>query len=238
MIGEKILIVDDELEICELIDSYLTKEGFQPVVANDGRSALAQVKAHSPSLVILDFNLPDIEGPDLCLEIRKQSNAPILFLSCRGDEIDKVISFSAGADDYITKPFMPAELIARIKANLRRYRMAKQNDESEVDDVIVAGDLKINAPLRKVFIKDVEVPLTAKEYDILYLLVDNPKRIFSADQLFNIVWKSSSVSGDSKTVSVHLSSLRKKLESGDVDYIINIRGIGYKFNHEIIEASK
>lgn len=236
MIGEKILIVDDEIEICELIESYLTKEGFAPLVANDGKTALETLKSNKPSLIILDFNLPDIEGPDLCLDIRKQTNAPILFLSCRADAIDKVISFSAGADDYITKPFMPAELIARIKANLRRYRMVKESQDTEDKDIITVGNLKINAPLRRVFINDTEIPLTAKEYDILFLLVDNPKRIFSADQLFNIVWKSSSVSGDSKTVSVHLSSLRKKLESGGVDYIINIRGIGYKFNHEIIEA--
>ena len=233
MVGEKILIIDDEREICELIDSYLIKEGFESLSASTGSEALEIAAEKKPSLIILDYNLPDIEGPDLCLELRKITNAPVLFLSCRSDEIDKVVSLSAGADDYITKPFMPAELVARIKANLRRCRLVSQDSAS--NEVMIVGGLEIDTDLRTVTYDGNLIPLTAKEFNILLLLAENPKRIFSAEQLFQIVWKSSAIGGDSKTVSVHISSLRKKLDVTGNDYIINIRSIGYKFNHVLLE---
>lgn len=234
MAGETILIIDDEKEICDLIESYLVKEGFASVAVATGAEGLAEVAEKKPALIILDYNLPDIEGPELCLEIRKITNAPVLFLSCRSDEIDKVISLSSGADDYITKPFMPAELIARIKANLRRCHLLSKDVEDDTSKEI-AG-LVIDPHLRTVHFEGELIPLTAKEYDILFLLAENPKRIYSADQLFQIVWKSGSVGGDSKTVSVHISSLRKKLDVTGRDYIVNIRSIGYKFNHTLLEA--
>lgn len=234
MAGETILIIDDEKEICDLIESYLVKEGFASVAVATGAEGLAEVAEKKPALIILDYNLPDIEGPELCLEIRKITNAPVLFLSCRSDEIDKVISLSSGADDYITKPFMPAELIARIKANLRRCHILSK-DVEEDNTKEIAG-LIIDPNLRTVHADGNLIPLTAKEYDIFILLAENPKRIYSADQLFQIVWKSGSVGGDSKTVSVHISSLRKKLEATGREYIINIRSIGYKFNHTLLEA--
>ncbi|MDO4544757.1 MAG: response regulator transcription factor [Bacillota bacterium] len=235
MAGEKILIIDDEREINDLIKSYVLKEGFVPICAYDGEEAMEAVAQEKPDLVILDFMLPDIEGPELCLNIRKMSDVPVLFLSCRAEEIDKIVSLSAGGDDYITKPFLPGELIARIKANLRRSRAGKE-DEHGAAESIQAGELMIDIQSRIVTVAGKTVKLTAKEFDILFLLAQNPKRIFSADQLFKIVWKTTSLNNDPKTVAVHISALRKKIEHPDGDkYIISIRGVGYKFNHKLLE---
>ena len=234
MANEKILIIDDEQHICDLVSSYLKKEGFVPLCAYDGLSAEEIVKTERPDLIILDFMLPDIEGPELCLRIRKYSNVPILFLSCRSEEIDKIVSLSSGADDYVTKPFLPGELIARIKANLRRAHFAPAA-YTETPSVIRAGKLVLDESTRSVFLNEIPIDLTAKEFDILLHLAKNPKRIFSADQLYKIVWQTTSFASDSKTVTVHISSIRKKLCSSNEDYIINIRSIGYQFNHRLLQ---
>lgn len=233
MAGEKILVIDDEHQICDLISSYLKKEEFIPLVAHDGKTACEIVEEESPDLIILDFMLPDVEGPELCLKIRKNSNVPVLFLSCRAEEIDKIVSLSSGADDYITKPFLPGELIARIKANLRRYHIQKEPVANE-SKVITAGALTIDSQLRIVQLSGKEIKLTAKEFDILLYLAEHPKRIFSADQLFKIIWQSASLTTDSKTVTVHISAIRKKLAASNEEYIVNIRRIGYQFNHKLI----
>ena len=235
MAGEKILIIDDEREINDLIKSYVLKEGFVPLCAYTGQEAMELVASGKPDLAILDFMLPDIEGPELCLNMRKVTNIPILFLSCRAEEIDKIVSLSAGGDDYITKPFLPGELIARIKANLRRSRTSSE-DQSGRSRTIQAGELTLDPELRTVTVGRKNVGLTAKEFDILLLLAENPKRIFSADQLFKIVWKTTSLGNDPKTVAVHISALRKKIEApdGETKYIISIRGVGYKFNHNLL----
>ncbi|MDO4745279.1 MAG: response regulator transcription factor [Bacillota bacterium] len=236
MAGEKILIIDDEKEINDLIKAYVTKEGFVPICAYNGKDAMTCITEDNPDLVILDFMLPDIEGPELCLDIRKKTNIPILFLSCRSEEIDKIVSLSAGGDDYITKPFLPGELIARIKANLRRSRSSQEELQLE-EKPIVAGEMIIDPQLRTVMVGNEAVNLTAKEFDILLMLAKNPKRIFSAEQLFKIVWKTTSINNDPKTVAVHISALRKKIETPNADerYIISIRGVGYKFNHMLLE---
>lgn len=235
MAGEKILIIDDEKEINDLIKSYVLKEGFVPLCAYNGKEAIDYINKENPDLVILDFMLPDIEGPELCLDIRKHTNIPILFLSCRSEEIDKIVSLSAGGDDYITKPFLPGELIARIKANLRRSRSGYE-EASVSEEIITAGRLTIDPQFRTVIVGEVPINLTVKEFDILLMLAQNPKRIFTAEQLFKIVWKTTSISNDPKTVAVHISALRKKIETPDSDekYIINIRGVGYKFNHNLL----
>ncbi|MBQ3322098.1 MAG: response regulator transcription factor [Firmicutes bacterium] len=235
MAGEKILIIDDEKKICELIHSYLLKEGFASSYVHTGTEAIESIKEDNPDLIILDFMLPDIDGPELCLDIRKITNVPVLFLSCRAGEMDKIVSLSSGGDDYITKPFLPGELIARIKANLRRSRVQEQPSEED-EEIINAGDLVIDPQLRTVTKAGEPVSLTAKEFDILLLLAQNPKRIFSAEQLFKIVWKTTNLNNDPKTVAVHISALRKKISSPDDEYIINIRNIGYKFNHKLLEA--
>lgn len=235
MAGEKVLIIDDEKQICDLIRSYLLKEGFTSAFAMTGAEALDAIDVEHPDLIILDFMLPDIEGPELCLEIRKKTDVPVLFLSCRAEEIDKIVSLSSGGDDYITKPFLPGELVARIKANLRRTRVQEHSKEAK-KDVIKAGILEIDPELRTVLREGEPLSLTAKEFDILLLLASNPKRIFSAEQLFKMIWNTTTLSNDPKTVAVHISALRKKIASPDEDYIINMRNIGYKFNHKKLEA--
>lgn len=237
MAGEKVLIIDDEKQICDLIRSYLIKEGFTSAYALTGEEGLEAIDTENPDLIILDFMLPDIEGPELCLEIRRKTNAPVLFLSCRSEEMDKIVSLSSGGDDYITKPFLPGELVARIKANLRRTRV-QESAKDESEEIIRAGILEIDPQFRTVKRDGKPLSLTAKEFDILLLLAKNPKRIFSAEQLFKIVWNTTTLDSDTKTVAVHISALRKKIDSPDEDYIINMRNIGYKFNHTKLEADQ
>jgi DNA-binding response OmpR family regulator len=236
MAGEKILIVDDEKPINDLIRSYLIKEGFMPFSAYSGKEALELIKTEKPNFIILDIMLPDIEGVDLCLEIRKTNNSPILFLSCKSEEIDKIIALSVGGDDYLTKPFLPGELIARIKAHLRRQKSAVANNAAP-DEILEFPGLVINMQTREVFSDGQSISLTAKEFDILQLFIQNPKRIFTADQIFELIWKTNSLDGDSRTVMVYISTLRKKLEKNadGSKYIVSIRGVGYKFNHKLME---
>lgn len=237
MSGEKILIIDDEKPINDLISSYLTKQGFKTISSLTGKDALEQVKAEKPDLIILDVMLPDIEGPDLCLQIRKHIDTPILFLSCKGEELDKIIAFSSGGDDYMTKPFFPGELVARVKAHLRRRNSIATPPQEERTNLYEFPGLTVNPDTREVLLEGQPISLTAKEFDILQLFIENPKRIFSADQIFELIWKTSSLQGDSRTVMVYISTLRKKLEAdpGNPKYILNIRGVGYKFNHNLTQ---
>lgn len=232
MKSKKILIVDDEKAINNLVRSYLIKEGFLPFSAYDGKSALTLVREEHPDFIILDIMLPDIEGIDLCLEIRKISNSPILFLSCKSEEIDKIIALSVGGDDYMTKPFLPGELIARIKAHLRRQQIMQEKTVTVDKEIHTVPSLSVNMRTHEVTVQDQLVNLTPKEFEILLLLITNPKRIFSAEQIFEHIWKTKYLQGDSRTVMVNMSTLRKKIEvSPDCPrYILNIRGVGYKFN--------
>lgn len=236
MAGEKILIIDDEKPINDLIRSYVMKEGFIPLSAYNGKEALELIKSDKPDFIILDIMLPDVEGVDLCMEIRKKNNSPILFLSCKSEEIDKIVALSVGGDDYMTKPFLPGELIARIKAHLRRQKSTAANSSSN-DEILEFPGLTVNLQTREVFSDGLPISLTAKEYDILQLFIQNPKRIFTADQIFELIWRTNSLGGDSRTVMVYISTLRKKLEknSDSRKYIISIRGVGYKFNHKLLD---
>jgi len=230
MAGEKILIVDDEKEICALIQSFLSKANYSSDAAYDAAAALKKVKSFEPDLIVLDVMLPDMYGMDLCLEIRKLTNSPILFLSCKADTVDKISAFSAGGDDYVTKPFLPEELMARIRAHLRRARLVSEPVSKK--SIVEHKSLTVNLDNYEVFLNGEEVKLTAKEFDILAVLIQNPKRVFSVEQLFEQVWKSESLGGDSKTVMVYMSNLRKKLERDPKGpkYIVNIRGFGYKIS--------
>ena len=236
MPGEKILIVDDEKAINDLIRSYLRKEGFISLSAYTGAEALTVLKKEHPDLIILDVMLPDIEGTALCMEIRKTNNAPILFLSCKSQEIDKIIALSVGGDDYMTKPFQPGELIARIKAHMRRQNALKANQQMDNPKVYTFPGLEINMETHEVIADGSPASLTGKEFEILKLLIENPKRIFSAQQIFELTWKTSCLDSDARTVMVYISTLRKKLEINPQNekYIISIRGVGYKFNHKLI----
>lgn len=239
MAGEKILVVDDEKPINDLVVSYLVKEGFSPFSAYDGKEALELIEREKPDFIVLDIMLPDIDGTGLCLEIRKKSDAGILFLSCKSEEMDKIIALASGGDDYMTKPFMPGELVARIKAYLRRHQ-AKEIQKVMSDELYNFPGLEVNLTTRDIMVDDQEVNLTAKEYDILKLFIQSPKRIFSAEQIFELVWQEDSLEGDSRTVMVYISNLRKKIEKDPAkpEYILNIRGVGYKFNHKLIEEGK
>lgn len=234
MSNEKILIVDDEKEMCLLVKSFLDNEQFQTYTAYDAASAIELLDVMSPDLIILDIMLPDMSGVDLCLQIRNKVSAPIVFMSCKSEELDKIIALSVGGDDYITKPFNSGELIARVKAHIRRDRRLKNND-GDGFSVYECKGLVLDEAGRTVTLDGEKVKLTTKEFDILNILMKSPKRVFSMDQLFELVWKEESLAGDSRTIMVYISNIRKKIETKkeDVKYIYNIRGAGYKFNDEV-----
>ncbi len=230
MSGERILVVDDEVEIGELLDLYLTKEGYEVATALDGRQAMDIVTNEKIDLIILDVLLPGLDGIEVCSEIRKITDVPIVFLSCRGDDIDKVMGLVAGGDDYITKPFSPREIVARVKAHLRRYRMTAAARE-EPPRVLRYRGLEIDLPACVVRVRGQEVYLSHKEFEVLSLLAQNPDKVFSADELFERLWQMQSL-GDIRTVMVHISNVRKKIEKNPAapEYILTVRGAGYKFN--------
>lgn len=223
-----LLIVDDEARIRELLREYLQKEGFQVEEAGNGREALEKTRAKAFDAVLLDLMMPGMDGMDLCREIRKTSDVPIIMLTARGDEIDRVLGLEMGADDYIVKPFSPRELVARVKAILRRT--TKGGPAGAPQAVIEAGDLRINEDTREVTIGGSPVSLTPKEYDLLLQLARHPGRVFTRDQLLEQVW-GYNFFGEARTVDTHITRLREKMARvpGDRQYISTIWGIGYKF---------
>lgn len=230
MAGEKILVVDDETEISELIALYLSKNGYSVITAYTGYSALDLVAKHNPDLIVLDIFLPDIDGLELCQEIRKKSDAPVIFLSCKSEETDKILGLAVGGDDYITKPFSPGELIARIKAHLRRNRISSVKKEQKSDTIEYPGII-IDFLSHSVIVDDKSVALSYKEFEILAILVQNPNVIFSLGQIYDSIWGVDNF-GDTRTVMVHMSNLRKKIEADPANpkFILTIKGVGYKFN--------
>lgn len=236
MPGEKILIVDDEKPINDLIRSYIESEGFTALSAFTGKQAIDCIEKENPDLVILDVMLPDIEGINVCLEVRKNNHVPIIFLSCKSEEIDKIVALSVGGDDYLTKPFHGGELIARVKAQLRRHKQFEgkkiNSDENSEEISYDFPGMTIDVNKREVYIDGNIISLTTKEFDILQLLVENPNRIFNAEQIFEQVWKMEALEGDGRTVMVYISTLRKKIEinPNSPKYIASIRGLGYKLN--------
>jgi DNA-binding response OmpR family regulator len=227
---QTILIVDDDYEINELISLSLKREGYQVISAYDGHEALSMAKQHSPDLVILDVLLPGMDGFEICSELRKMSTVPILFVSCKDEDIDKVLGLRLGGDDFITKPFSPIELIARVKAHMRRsYQFQKR--ETERDQILRYENLVINPVTHQVLVNDKPVELSPKEFKLLYHLAKNPNRVYKNEQLFSILWDEDHM-GDTHTVMVHIYNLRKKLEENPAKpkFIQTIRGVGYKFN--------
>ena len=236
MANEKILIVDDELAINKLVASCLQKERFETCSAFDGKEAMEALREFRPDLIILDIMLPDVDGTQLCLDIRKITDAPIIFLSAKTQEIDKIIALSTGGDDYITKPFMTGELTARVKAHLRRQSHNRAERAAvSASNVYVIDDLKMDFDTYEIYRGEEEIRLTRKECEILRLLVENPRKMFSAIQIFETVWKSIAMESDARTVMVYISNLRKKIEpdSNNPRYITTIRGVGYKFNQRV-----
>lgn len=232
MAGEKILIVDDEAVVREILAGFLNKEGFQVLTADTGYRALEAVREGEPDLILLDVLLPELDGFELCPELRKETDVPIIFITAKSDSCDIALGLGIGGDDYVTKPFDPAEVVARVKAHLRRYRRLKEAGASGTPKrVLEYAGLVINPAKRTVTVNGAPVVLTAKEFDILALLAGHPERFFTADQLMELVWPHKE-SVDYRSLMVHISKLRKKIEPDPANprYIVTVRGIGYRFN--------
>lgn len=229
---EKVLIVDDDWDIRSVLELYLEKEGFQIISVTKGIDALEQVDSFRPDLIILDVMMPGLDGFETCQAIRKKTNAPILFLSAKEDDFDKILGLRIGGDDYITKPFSPGVLVARIKAHLRRNRLSSNHiEESKERTKIEFPGLSIDLESCIVRVNGSPISLPVKEFQLLCLLSKNVERVFNVEQLFQQVWGENSL-GDTRTVMVHISNLRKKIEPDPSKpmYILTVRGIGYKFN--------
>ncbi|CDF58540.1 response regulator transcription factor [Thermobrachium celere] len=224
--SETILIVDDEKEIRDIIEIYLKNEGYKVIHANDGIEALNILKETTVDLVITDIMMKGLDGISLCNEIRKNYYMPIIILSAKDEEKDKLLGLSSGAEDYITKPFSIMELVARVKSQLRRYK--RYNNKND-DRVIEIGDLKINCDTRQVFVKDREVTLTSKEFGILELLARNRGIVMSIPKIYETVWGEEFFKADN-TVMVHITNLRQKIEEDPKRpvYIKTVWGVGYK----------
>ena len=234
MSKEKIMIVDNEMEIVQLIKLYLTREGYDTVWTTDSTKAVELAEAEKPDLILLDVVMPDMSGYELCSKIREESTVPVVFISCKGQDIDKVMGLSIGGDDYITKPFSPAELVARVKAHLRRYKLEQRSEADEFhgpkSNTIKVDQILIDMSAHTVTISGKPVHLTAKEFDLLALFCKYPNRVFTSQQIFNSIWDSYGMDDDVRPVMVHISNLRKKIQqaTGGPDYIKTVRGVGYK----------
>ena len=226
---QKILIVDDDNNIAELIALYLTKECFETKIVNDGEEALREFASFRPDLIILDLMLPGVDGFEICKQIREAKEIPILMVSARKEDIDKIRGLGLGADDYITKPFSPSELVARVKAHLNRYQRLV-NNQMEVNDIIEIRGLKIDKTARRVYLNGEEKVFTTKEFDLLTFLAGHPNRVFTKEELFNKIWDMESL-GDIATVTVHIKKIREKIEvnTAKPQYIETIWGVGYRF---------
>ncbi len=221
----KILVVDDDENICELVRLYLDKEGYEVNTANDGIEAIEAFKRTTPDMVVLDIMLPGADGWQVCREIRKVSQIPIIMLSAKGDTFDKVLGLELGADDYLVKPFEPKELIARVKAVLRRTGSTEKDSHEEV----VYPNLLVNKTTYTVKVNGQEVQMPPKELELLFFLSSNPNKVYTRDQLLEYIW-GYDFFGDSRTVDVHIKRLREKVEDSSHSWQIKtVWGIGYKF---------
>ena len=232
MAQDKVMIVDNEMEIIQLIKLYLSREGYDVVWTTDSTKAAALAQEEQPDLILLDVVMPGLSGIELCGKIREQSDVPILFVSCKGQDMDKVLGLSIGGDDYITKPFSPAELVARVKAHLRRRNLSNAAGASAEAErsILSAGQLEIDLSAHTVTVSGEPVHLTAKEFELLVLLCKYPNRVFTSRQIFDNLWDTYGIEEDVRTVMVHISNLRKKIEPNPEkpQYILTVRGVGYK----------
>jgi DNA-binding response OmpR family regulator len=227
MSHERVLVVDDEPIVTEVVQRYLMREGYQVTVATDGETALQLARDGGPDLVVLDSMLPKVDGLEVCRQIRLASSVPIIMLTAKGEESDKILGLGLGADDYLSKPFSPGELTARVKAVLRRSQISPAQALS--GDVLKLGALRITPRSRSVERDGEAVHLTAKEFDLLYFLAKNAGQVFSREQLLDNVWDFEWY-GDASTVTVHIRRLREKVESNPMRprYIKTVWGVGYK----------
>jgi DNA-binding response OmpR family regulator len=219
---QTVLVVEDESSIASFVSLYLKNAGYGVKTAANGTDALAEVAAATPDLIVLDLMLPDIDGIEVCKRVRQRSDVPILMLTARDEDVDKIIGLEVGADDYLTKPFNPRELVARVKSVLRRATPDRRLPEAEV---IRHGDLSVDAGRREVRVGDEEIQLAPKEFDLLWELLDHRGLVLTRDQLLERVW-GYTFAGDTRTVDVHVRQLRRKL--GDASPIVTVWGVGYK----------
>mgnify|MGYP002613300610 FL=1 len=225
----KILIVEDEEAIADLEKDYLELSGFDVEIENDGTSGLERALSEEFDMYILDLMLPGTDGFEICKKIREKKNTPILMVSAKKDDIDKIRGLGLGADDYITKPFSPSELVARVKAHLARYeRLIGSNVQK--NDIIEIRGIRIDKTARRVWVNDEEKQFTTKEFDLLTFLAENPNHVFTKDELFSKIWDMESI-GDIATVTVHIKKIREKIEfnTAKPQYFETIWGVGYRF---------
>ncbi len=228
---KKILIVEDDLSIAEVEKDYLEINGFSVDIENTGTKGLTRALEESYNLVILDLMLPGADGFIICKQIRKQKDIPIIMISARGEDIDKVRGLGLGLDDYMTKPFSPNELVARVKAHIKRYETLKGSGGVSDDAAIRIRGLEINPKTHQVFIDGKEVVLTVKEFELLHLLAGSPKKVFTKEEIFQKVW-GFEADQDIPTITVHVRRIREKIEKdpSEPEYVKTIWGVGYKIN--------
>lgn len=225
----RILIVEDEVAIADLEKDYLELSGFEVEIENDGRSGLERALTEDFDLFILDLMLPEVDGFEICRQIREKKNTPILMVSAKKDDIDKIRGLGLGADDYVTKPFSPSELVARVKAHLARYERLIGSNAPENDIVEIRG-IRIDKTARRVWVNGEEKQFTTKEFDLLTFLAEHPNHVFTKEELFREIWDMESI-GDIATVTVHIKKIREKIElnTNKPQYIETIWGVGYRF---------
>lgn len=237
---QKILVVDDDNNIAELISLYLTKECFDTLIVNDGEAAIEQFTTYQPNLILLDLMLPGIDGYEVCREIRKSSSVPIIMLSAKGEIFDKVLGLELGADDYMIKPFDSKELVARVRAVLRRFN---PNDNKEPEEVQLSGDyvaypdLVINLSNYSVKQYGKELDMPPKELELLYFLASHPNQVFTREQLLDHIW-GYDYYGDTRTVDVHIKRLREKITDHNDWSLATVWGIGYKFEAKNVKGQR
>ncbi|NLI11650.1 response regulator transcription factor [Pelotomaculum propionicicum] len=229
---KKVLIIEDEQSIAELERDYLEIDGFETDIELNGRTGLQRALQGDYAIIILDVMLPEIDGFEICRTIRGRSNVPIIFVSAKKEDIDKIRGLGLGADDYMTKPFSPAELVARIKSHLARYNRLVDHKTFDHNEELKIKGLVINKRSRRVYLNGREIQFTAKEFDLLVFLAENPDRVFSKEQIFERIWGVDTL-GEIATVSVHIRRIREKIESdtSNPEYIETIWGRGYRFNN-------
>ena len=225
----KILIIEDEEAIADLEKDYLELSGFEVEIANRGDTGLDRALTEKFDLIILDLMLPEVDGFDICRQVRQEKNIPIIMVSAKKDDIDKIRGLGLGADDYMTKPFSPSELVARVKAHLARYDRLVSNSKNNNNIIEIRG-IKIDKTARRVFVNGEEKPFTTKEFDLLTFLAENPNHVFTKEELFKEIWDMDSI-GDIATVTVHIKKIREKIEldTSKPQYIETIWGVGYRF---------
>ncbi len=226
---ERILIIEDEAAIAELEKDYLELSNFEVTLESDGSGGAARALAEDFDLILLDLMLPGMDGFEICKLIREKKNTPIIMVSAKKDDIDKIRGLGLGADDYMTKPFSPSELVARVKAHLARYKRLTSNG-AQSNSIIEIRGLKIDKTARRVYVNEEEKPFTTKEFDLLTFLAQNPNHVYTKEELFKEIWEMDSV-GDIATVTVHIKKIREKIEdsSSNPQYIETIWGVGYRF---------